>query len=85
MGQRASGNQGDEEEQVQTSEEDSSDSDSEDDLLQARRVTAKNLHLPGETLGTRQRNLIQVVSENTEEIERSDGEMTVASSASGER
>ena len=46
----------------------------------------ENLNLPGNIVDGRHQNLIQVISENAEEEgERSDGEVTVASSASGER
>lgn len=85
VGQRRSGSPDDKDDLVQDSGEDTSDSDSEDDLLQARRVTAENLQLPGQTLGSPQQNLIQVLSDSTKEEERSDGEVTVASSGSGER
>ena len=80
VGQRESSDNEDEERGQDSSEEDSTDSDSEDDLLHP-----KDLQLPGIAMAGRQRNLIQVVSEHKEEEERSDGEMTVASSGSGER
>lgn len=85
VGQGAPKGKGDDGQDLHSSEE-SSDSDSDDDLLQTRRVTAENLQLPGEVQGRQQQSLIQVVSESCErEEELSDGEVTVASSASGER
>lgn len=80
VGQRESNDSEDEEHAQASTGEDSTDSDSEDNLLHP-----KNLHLPITTLDGQQRNLIQVLSERTEEEERSDGEVTVASSGSGER
>lgn len=84
MRQRASRDRGDGEQDIQSSGD--SDSDSDDDMLQTNTVTAENLQLPGEVLGKQQQSLIQVMSESYEgEEELSDGEVTVASSASGER
>ncbi|XP_050699067.1 NOP protein chaperone 1-like [Eriocheir sinensis] len=86
LGQGAPKDRGDDGQGIHNSGEETSDSDSDDDLLQTRRVTAENLQLPGEVQGKRQQSLIQVVSESCErEEELSDGEVTVASSASGER
>lgn len=85
MGQRTTRDRGNDGQGVQSSEDETSDSDSDDDLLQANRVTAENLQLPSEVQGRQQQSLIQVVSDSCEEKELSDGEMTVSSSASGER
>lgn len=85
VGQQGAQDRGNEGQGVQSSGEETSDSDSDDDLLQTNRVTAENLQLPGEVQGRQHQSLIQVVSESCEEKELSDGEMTVSSSASGER
>lgn len=86
VGQRSSSDREDGGPDVQGSGEETSDSDSDDDLLQSKRVTAENLQLPGEARSRRQHSLIQVVSESCKkEDELSDGEVTVASSGSGER
>ncbi|MPC17126.1 NOP protein chaperone 1-like [Portunus trituberculatus] len=79
VGQQESNDSEDEEHGEASSGEDSTDSDSEDNMLHP-----KNLQLPS-TTRNHQQNLIQVLSECAEEEERSDGEMTVASSSSGER
>lgn len=94
MGEMATDDEDSDQEVLPLSPTDStSDSDSEDENPVLRPVTATTIKIPSEAKGgtKKRKNLIQVVSVTQEtekpsrDDEKSDSELTVASTSSGER